>query len=106
MSIYVVNPYAKPFTYTRDCEQAYRVTFAGEAASLCPDHPGEFPEAKIIAYHVRKGDLDYFLNVVPMLPWDAETGSYRDTWDRDVEAAAIAIAQTFQLTERIMPPTQ
>lgn len=41
-----------------------------------------------------------------MLPWDAETGSYRDTWDRDVEAAAIAIAQTFQLTERIMPPTQ
>ena len=96
VSIYVLNPYARPFTYTRDCEQAYRVTFAGEPAALCPDTPGEFPEAKIVAYHIRRGDRDYYVNVVPKFQYDAESGNYLDSWDEEAEATAVQIAHTFQ----------
>ena len=103
VSIYAVNPYAKPITYTRDCDQAYRVTFAGEPAALCPDHPSEFPEAKIIAYHVRRGDLDYYINVVPMFQYDATSQTYLDTWSQDAEATGIRIAHTLQFTELATP---
>jgi len=103
VSIYVVNPYARPFTYTRDCDQAYRVTFAGEPAVLCADHPGEFPEAKIIAYHVRMGDLDYYINVVPTFQYDAESRTYLETWSEDAEATGIEIAHTLRLMEPVTP---
>ena len=103
VSIYVINPYARPFTYTRDCDQAYRVTFAGEAAVLCADHPGQSPEAKIIAYHVRMGDLDYFINVVPRFQREADSGTYLKTWSKDAEATGIEIAQTVQLMEPVTP---
>ena len=103
VSIYVINPYAKPITYTRDCDQAYRVTFAGEPASLCPDHPGEFPEAKIIAYHVRRGDLDYYINVVPKFEYDATSQTYLDTWSQDAEVTGIRIAHTLQFMELATP---
>ena len=103
VSIYVVNPYAKPITYTRDCDQAYAVTFGGEPAVLCPDHPGEFPEAKIIAYHVRRGDLDYYINAVPMFQYDDTEGTYLETWSEDTEATAIQIAHTVQFMEPATP---
>jgi hypothetical protein len=103
VSIYVVNPYAKPITYTRDCDQAYRVTFARETAVLCPDYAGEFPEAKIIAYHVRKGDLDYYVNVVPQFQYDAASQIYLDTWSQDAEQTGIRIAHTFQFMEIATP---
>lgn len=103
VSVYVVNPFARPFAYTRDCKQAYRVTFAGESAALCPDYPGVPPEERIIAYHIRRGDLDYFVNVVPKFTYDPQAGKYLDTWDREAEARAIQIAQTLQLTPIISP---
>ena len=103
MSVYVVNPYAKPIVYTRDCDQAYRVTFAGEPAALCPDHSGESPEAKIIAYHVRRGDLDYYINIVPKFQYDAASKSYLDTWSQDAEATGIQIAHTLQFMEVATP---
>lgn len=103
VSIYVVNPYAKPITYTRDCDQAYRVTFAGEPAAFCPDYTGEFPEAKIIAYHVRRGDLDYYINVVPKFQYDATSRIYLDTWSQDAEATGILIAHTLQFMEIATP---
>jgi len=103
VSYYVVNAYARPFMYARDCKQAYRVRFAGEPAILCPDFPGQFNEAKIIAYHVRKYDLDYYVIVVPKRQYNPATGGYLDTWSRDAEATAIQIAHTFQFVERLTP---
>ena len=103
VSIYVVNPYAKPITYTRDCDQAYRVTFAGDPAALCPNQTGEFPEAKIIAYHVRRGDLDYYINIVPQFQYDATSQTYLDNWSQDAEATGIRIAHTLQFMEIATP---
>ncbi len=103
VSVYVVNPFAMPFTYTRDCKEAYRVMFAGEQAVLCPDLPGVLPEVKIITYHIRKGDLDYYVNVVPKFSYDFGAGRYLDQWDKEAEAMAIQIAQTFQLTPIFSP---
>lgn len=103
VSVYVMNGYVRPFTYTRDCEQAYRVEFAGETAVLCPDFPGQYPEARIIAYHVRKGDLDYYVNVVPRFQYDMDTKSYLDTTSEEAETVGIQIAQTFQFVKLITP---
>lgn len=96
VSVYVISPYARPFTYTRDCEQSYRLTLAGEPAALCPDFPGEGPEARIIAYHVRRGERDYYVNVVPYFEFDEEEGTYLDTVSEEAEATAIEIAHTFR----------
>ena len=101
VSIYTINNYARPFTYTRDCRQAYAVTFAGQASVLCPDAPGALPEARIIAYHTRTDRFDYFVNVVPYFTYDAEDGGYEDYVDADLEELAIEIAHTFELTEPV-----
>ena len=99
VSVYEMGPYSQPFTYILTCEQAYQVTLAGKPASLCHDHPGEFPEAKIIAYHLREGDHDYFVQVVPHFARDEETGEYLATWSMEDEETAIRIAHSFQLIE-------
>lgn len=104
VSIYVTNPYSQPFLYVADCQQAYQVKLDGRPASLCPDHPGEFPEAKIIAYHVRQGERDYFINVVPVFEYDSDAGRYRDSWSKEDEAMGIQIAQGFQFTESVGSP--
>ena len=103
VSVYVVDPFAMPFTHTRDCKKAYRVTFAGEQAVLCPDHTGVPPEVKIVTYHIRRGDLDYYVNVVPQFTYDSGAGQYLDQWDKEAEATAIQVAQTFQLTPILSP---
>lgn len=104
VSIYVTSPYSQPFLYVTDCQQAYQVKLDGRLASLCPDHPGEFPEAKIIAYHARRGELDYFINVVPILEYDSDAGRYRDSWSKEDEAVGIQIAQTFEFIELAESP--
>ena len=103
VSVYALNRYAKPLTYTRDCEQAYKVAFAGEPAVLCPDFPGQWPEVRIISYHVRKDDLDYFVNVVPRFQYDPKNDAYSDTWSEEAEATAIQIAHSFRFIERFSP---
>lgn len=103
VSVYVVGPFARPFTYTRDCEQPYKVTFAGHPAVLCPDFPGVRPEARIIAYHVRWNDLDYYVNVVPYFEFDEEAGAYLDTVSEEAEAMAIEIAHTFRFIDLQTP---
>ncbi len=99
VSVYVTSPYSQPFMYVAECEQAYRVTLNGVPASICPNFPGQPPEAKIIAYHVRKGDKDYFLNVVPRLEYDASRQGYLTRWSREDEETAIGIVQTFLFIE-------
>lgn len=103
VSVYIANPYARPPTYTRDCEQAYGVTFAGEPAVLCPNLSGVSTEARIIAYHVRRDDLDYFVSVVPHFEYDAQAGRYLDAPSGEVEATAIQIAHTFYFVEIVHP---
>ncbi len=103
VSVYALNAYAQPINYTRDCEQAYRVAFAGEPAVLCPDFPGRWPEVRIISYHVRKDDLDYYVNVVPRYQADSQSGTYSDTWSEEAEATAIQIAHSFRLIRRVSP---
>ncbi len=104
VSIYVTNPYSQPFLYVADCQQAYQVKLDGRPASLCPDYPGEFPEAKIIAYHVRQEERDYFINVVPTFEYDSDAGRYRDSWSKGDEAMGIQIAQSFQFMEPVDSP--
>jgi hypothetical protein len=104
VSVYVIlSAFTQPFTYTRDCEQAYRVTFAGRDAVLCPDLSGQFPEAKIITYHARRDDFDYFVNIVPYLQYDDQAGRYLDTWSEEAEATAIQVAHTLQFIEILTP---
>lgn len=97
VSIYRMNAYAQPFLYTRGCERAYRVSLSGQPAALCPDFPGSFTEGKIIAYHVRVDDLDYFVNAVVYLDFDEEKGEYVASWPQELEEEAIEVAQTFEL---------
>lgn len=99
VSIYRMNPYAQPFTYTRNCEQAYRVSYSGKPAVLCPGLPGSFTEAKIIAYHVRVGEFDYFVNAVIHYEFDEEKGKYVADWPKELEEEAIRVAHTFRLLE-------
>ncbi len=99
VSIYVTNAYSQPFTYVINCETAYQVTIDGQPATLCPDHPGEFPEVKIIAYHIRMGDLDYFIQVVPQFDFDDEANEYLTTWSQEAEETAIRIVHSFQFIE-------
>lgn len=103
VSVYVTNAYAQPFLYTKDCKQDYQVTFAGEQAVLCPDHPGVAPEVQISTYHIRKNDLDYFVNVVPHYDFDPASGKYLDSWDKSAAATAVQIAQTFQFIPLVAP---
>jgi hypothetical protein len=105
VSIYLTNPYSQPFMYVAECEKAYQVTLGGLPASLCPDHPGEFPEAKIIAYHVRQGERDYFVNVVPMVEYDSEARVYHlDSWSKGGEEVGIQIAQSVRFMEPVGTP--
>jgi hypothetical protein len=99
VSVYVMGPYSRPFTYVLSCEKAYQVTLAGELASFCPDHPGEFPEVKIMAYHLRQGDRDYFIQVVPHFTWSEQTKEYLDVWSKEDEETAIRIVHTLQLVD-------
>ena len=97
VSVYVTGPFSQPFTYVEDCGQAYQVTLSGQPASLCPDNGGVFPEAKIIAYHVRTEEWDYFIQIVPHFQIDPDKREYLQTWsDEDVQTA-IGIAHSFQL---------
>jgi hypothetical protein len=68
------------------------MTFAGEPAVICPAFPEESPREDFVSYHVRKGDVDYFINIVPYEIGDEET--------RDL---AVQIAQTFQIIESSTP---
>ncbi|MDO8614303.1 MAG: hypothetical protein Q7T33_01025 [Dehalococcoidia bacterium] len=95
VSVYMVPRFAQPFTYTRDCQQAFAVAFAGQPAVLCPDYPGNPPEAKIIAYHIRRDDRDYFVNVVPYFQYDEAAKTYSDGISDNALATAIQVAQTF-----------
>ena len=100
VSIYMTTPYSPPAVYVSECEQAYQVKLDGLPASLCPDHAGEFPEAKVIAYHVRRGERDYFINVVPMVEYDSEAGLYHlNSSSEEDEAMGIRIVQSIQFTE-------
>jgi hypothetical protein len=100
VSIYMTTPYSQPVLYVSECDRAYKVRLDGLAAGLCPDHAGQFPEAKIIAYHVPRGDRDYFLNVVPMMEFDSEAGLYYlDSWSEKDLATGIDIVQSIQFTE-------
>ena len=102
VSVYTINPRARPYTYTLDCDQPYAVTFAGQPSVLCPDAPGAvFPEQRIISYHTRTDQFDYFVNIVPFYTHDSGDGSYGDSVDSDLEELAIEIAHTFQLTEPV-----
>lgn len=103
VSVYMTPPFARPFLYVAECEQAYQVRFDGRLATLCPDLPGKFPEAKIIAYHIREGERDYFVNVVLYYEYDFENGRYLNSWPQELEETAIRIAQSFDLRE---PPPE
>ena len=104
VSVYAFNPRARPYNYTLDCDQPYAVTFAGQPSVLCPDAPGAvFPEQRIISYHTRTDQFDYFVNVVPFYSYDSGDGTYGDSIDADLEELAIEIAHTFQLTEPVQP---
>ena len=92
VSIYAIPRFARPMVYTRDCPRPYGLTFAGEAAVICPEFPEESPQEDFVSYHVRKGDYDYFINIVPY-----EMG------DDEVFDLAVDIAHTFQLTEISTP---
>lgn len=99
VSIYAVPQFARPLTYTRDCHQPYRVTFAGVPAVLCPDFPGQPPEARIVSYHVFKNDRDYFINVVPYFRYDAGSGKYTEDVDESALNTAFDIAGTFRFID-------
>ena len=45
---------------------------------------------------VRRGDLDYYINLMPKFQYDATSQTYLDTWSQDAEAAGIRIAHTLQ----------
>ena len=100
VSIYTMGHYSKPVPYTSDCPQAYGVTLAGRPAVICPDFTCIHPEGKIIAYHVRTDEFDYFVNVVLYLEYDTETRVYGEGWPQDLEQEAIQVARTFTLTRQ------
>ena len=102
VSVYVSTPFSQPATYLIACDQAYQVVIDGMPASLCPDFPGESPEAKVIAYHIRRGIRDYFINVVPYFEFDSAAEGYLTTWRQDDEETAIQIAHSFEFLE--LPP--
>lgn len=102
VSVYTFNNYSLPYDYTRDCQQPYAVTLAGQPAVLCPDYPGLFPEERIVSYHVRTEMFDYLVNAVPYFTYDADSGSYRDSVDSDLAQLAIEVAHSFQLTEPVL----
>ena len=78
------------------------MTFAGQPSVLCSDVPGAvFPEQRIITYHTRTDQFDYFVNVVPYYSYDSDAGTYGDAADSDLTELAIEIAQTFRLTEPV-----
>jgi hypothetical protein len=88
VSVYAIPRYARPMVYTRDCPKPYSLTFAGQPAVICPDFPGEGDEERIVSYHVRRGDMDYFIQAVP----------FEDGPD-DAFDTAVQIAHTFRLIE-------
>ena len=96
VSVYVIPRYARPMTYTRDCPLPYNLTFAGSPAVICPEFPGQGSEKYIVSYHIRRGDLDYFVQVVP---YDGGSSDALDT--------AVEIAHTFKLIDVQTPqPTE
>jgi hypothetical protein len=100
VSVYVLPRYAKPFIYTRDCPRPYSVTFGGQAAVMCPDFPGENSEKYIVSYHVRRGDLDYFVQVVP---YDGGSDEALDTAIEIAHRVQFIDIQTTQPTESPTP---
>jgi hypothetical protein len=92
VSVYAIPRYAKPMPYTRDCPRPYSIEFAGQPSVICPAFPGEAPEEDFTSYHVRRGDMDYFINVVP----------YQGGGD-EAYNLAVQIAHTFQLLEQPTP---
>ncbi len=95
VSVYVIPRHARPMTYTRDCPRPYRLTFAGEPAVICPEFPGQGSEKDFTSYHIRRGDLDYFVQIVP---YEGGSDEALDT--------AIEIAHTFRLIDlQTLQPT-
>jgi hypothetical protein len=92
VSVYAIGRYSRPMVYTRDCPRPYAITLAGEDAVICPAFPADSPEQDFTSYHVRRGDLDYFIQVVRF------DGSDDEAYD-----LAVQIAQTFQLIELSTP---
>lgn len=103
VSVYVTGPFSRPFLYVAECDQAYQVTIGGTAASVCPDYDGRGDE-KIIAYHVRVGDLDYFVNAVPA---QADASASLTTGD-EIESTLLQIVHSFELLEPLAtaPPSE
>jgi len=104
VSVYVFSRFARPVRYTIDCPSPASVTFAGEAAVVCPSFPGVPPEAEIIAYHVLREDLDYFVNVTTYPKYEAETEEYSGEVDQDARDLAVKIAQTFEFIPIVEHP--
>jgi hypothetical protein len=92
VSVYAIPSGARPMTYTRDCPKPYSIKFAGQDAVICPEFPDVAPREDFTSYHVRRGDTDYFIQVVPY-----EGGS------EDDREMAIEIAHTFNLLEQPSP---
>lgn len=92
VSVYAIPRFARPMTYTRDCPLLYSMEFAGQPSVICPAFPGEAPEEDFASYHVRRGDMDYFINVVPY------EGGGEEAYN-----LAVQIAHSFQLLEQPAP---
>jgi hypothetical protein len=101
ISVYATTPYARPFLFTADCDQAYNVTLSHEPAAVCPDYPGAPPEVMITAYHLRRGERDYFLQVVPYMQYDESIGGYPYGWSEADLETAFEILDSFELIEEI-----
>lgn len=101
VSVYFLRPFSRPpQLFIKECDQAYKVTLDGNPAAVCPNAPGQFPEAKIVHYWVPVGDRWTLINVVPYFEKDPDTGAYTDRWSEEDYELAIEIAHTIDFYER------
>ena len=97
VNIRTMPEFSRPLTILKECEQAYQVRFSGQLAGLCPDHPGDQSDVRVIQYHIPDGDREVLVSAVPRYDRNPVNGVYLDTWSEEDEARAIEIAHTFDL---------
>lgn len=102
VSVYAFPQFARPVRYIIDCPDPLSVTLSGIPAVVCRDYPGLNPEANIISYHVYRGGLDFFLNIVSYYRY--EDGEYTDTVDQEALDTAIQVAQTVKFIPVVALP--
>jgi hypothetical protein len=56
-------------------------------------------EARFVAYHLRSGGFDYFIQLVLHRPYDSGSGAYPYGYSEDDLQAAVEILSTFALLE-------